>query len=437
MGYKFRLRKSFKTPFGRINVSRSGVSHSVSTPLGSFNKRLIGGSSKATGDTEAASGCFATLASGCLIVVLGFVGIGFVGRMLSTTRPNRVSQIQPSAVPIEPAKTPVAQPVVEQPPSVEVPVLPEVAIEEVEPPTAPEPPATMPVVPDEEVSAPPTTEPAKQKFEPRTWSAKVGGFKVVATLIEHDETNVQLERADNGKLISVAVTALSEADQQYLKEVTVPTPEQKPAQTLEPTNAGAAVYKGEVNKVLDGDTVKFMPVGGKQITLRLEGVDAPESEQRFGPEAKAWLEKQLDKANVRVEITSNDRYGRSLGHVYIGERWLNQELVLAGFAWHYVKYNHDVRLAEAQNLARGKSLGLWADARKVAPWDYRNGQRVETALPANVPSIRENDLTVYVTDTGSKYHRAGCRHLDASKAAIPLSRAKSAYKPCKVCHPPD
>ncbi len=213
----------------------------------------------------------------------------------------------------------------------------------------------------------------------------------MATLAGHDETHVQLKRADSGKRVSVELSVLSDADQQYVKEVTAPAPE--------PTKAGSAVYVGQVNRVLDGDTVKFLPVGGTQITFRLEGVDAPESEQRFGQEAKEWLEKQTDKANARVEITSKDRYGRSLGNLFIDERWINQELVLAGLAWHYVKYNHDVRLAEAQNVARGKSLGLWVDARKVAPWDYRNGQRVETALPANVPSIRENDQTVYVTDT--------------------------------------
>lgn len=41
---------------------------------------------------------------------------------------------------------------------------------------------------------------------------------------------------------------------------------------------------------------------------------------------------------------------------------------------------------------------------------------------------------VYVTDTGSKYHRAGCRYLWNSKRKVSLSSAKSfGYTACSVC----
>ncbi len=41
---------------------------------------------------------------------------------------------------------------------------------------------------------------------------------------------------------------------------------------------------------------------------------------------------------------------------------------------------------------------------------------------------------VYVTDTGSKYHRAGCRYLWNSSHKIKLSSAKSiGYTACSVC----
>ena len=47
------------------------------------------------------------------------------------------------------------------------------------------------------------------------------------------------------------------------------------------------------------------------------------------------------------------------------------------------------------------------------------------------------DPTVYVTDSGKKYHTSGCRYLKKSKHAIKLSKAKSqGYTPCKVCKPP-
>lgn len=44
--------------------------------------------------------------------------------------------------------------------------------------------------------------------------------------------------------------------------------------------------------------------------------------------------------------------------------------------------------------------------------------------------------TVYVTNTGEKYHRSGCRYLSRSSIPIDLSRAKaSGYTPCSVCKP--
>ena len=47
-----------------------------------------------------------------------------------------------------------------------------------------------------------------------------------------------------------------------------------------------------------------------------------------------------------------------------------------------------------------------------------------------------SDPIVYITNTGSKYHRASCRTLKDSKIPISLSEAKASYEPCGVCHPP-
>ncbi len=46
------------------------------------------------------------------------------------------------------------------------------------------------------------------------------------------------------------------------------------------------------------------------------------------------------------------------------------------------------------------------------------------------------DETVYVTKTGTKYHRAGCRHLAKSAIPMALSEAASRYSPCSACNPP-
>ncbi|MCL6548970.1 MAG: hypothetical protein K6T30_08675 [Alicyclobacillus sp.] len=47
------------------------------------------------------------------------------------------------------------------------------------------------------------------------------------------------------------------------------------------------------------------------------------------------------------------------------------------------------------------------------------------------------DITVYVTNTGTKYHREGCRYLSQSCIPISLADAKArGYTPCSVCNPP-
>ena len=48
-----------------------------------------------------------------------------------------------------------------------------------------------------------------------------------------------------------------------------------------------------------------------------------------------------------------------------------------------------------------------------------------------------NDLTVYLTKTGTKYHLSTCSYLNSSKIPISLANALSqGYEPCKRCNPP-
>lgn len=59
-----------------------------------------------------------------------------------------------------------------------------------------------------------------------------------------------------------------------------------------------------------------------------------------------------------------------------------------------------------------------------------------TPAPTPTPEPQVS-VTVYITKTGEKYHRNGCRYLSRSQIAIALSDAKSqGYTPCSVCTPP-
>jgi ABC-type Zn uptake system ZnuABC Zn-binding protein ZnuA len=63
----------------------------------------------------------------------------------------------------------------------------------------------------------------------------------------------------------------------------------------------------------------------------------------------------------------------------------------------------------------------------------------EPAAPKVTPAPvqqKQQEQTVYITKTGAKYHRAGCRYLSKSCIPISLSDARRSYTPCSVCNPP-
>ena len=61
------------------------------------------------------------------------------------------------------------------------------------------------------------------------------------------------------------------------------------------------------------------------------------------------------------------------------------------------------------------------------------------ALPTTAPSVKANDAGatyVYITKTGSKYHRGSCGYLHSSSIKVTLEYAIShGYTPCSRCNP--
>ena len=86
---------------------------------------------------------------------------------------------------------------------------------------------------------------------------------------------------------------------------------------------------------------------------------------------------RLDSNVVSVEGGATDRYGRTVGEVILpGGASLNVGIVEAGLAWWYRRYaGDDVRLRDAEAVARAARRGLWADPNPVPPWEWRKGKR--------------------------------------------------------------
>ena len=104
--------------------------------------------------------------------------------------------------------------------------------------------------------------------------------------------------------------------------------------------------------------------------------------------------------------------------------------------------------AFAEGYDNGYDTGFSEGSAQTAKDEQRSQQQYVTAqtpvLPSAVPSQtvspaetqESQQVTVYITNSGTKYHLDGCRHLK-SKIEKTLEEAKALnLEPCKVCNPP-
>jgi endonuclease YncB( thermonuclease family) len=130
-----------------------------------------------------------------------------------------------------------------------------------------------------------------------------------------------------------------------------------------------------VIKVLDGDTIDIL-CNGHPLRIRLNGIDAPEKGMPYGKRAKEFVLERAARQMVRVEVTDIDKYGRSVGDVYLADgRCLNRLLVEAGYAWWYRKYSTDASLGALEDAARAARRGLWQEREPLPPWEWRKLKR--------------------------------------------------------------
>ncbi|MCH8021690.1 thermonuclease family protein [candidate division KSB1 bacterium] len=121
----------------------------------------------------------------------------------------------------------------------------------------------------------------------------------------------------------------------------------------------AVTYQGKVVKVLDGDSINILHQG-KPLRIRLAEIDAPEYSQPFWEKSKQALEGYVRGKTVEVEEFDVDQYGRVVGHVYVGNFWVNGELVRNGFAYVYTQYAVSKRLYEYENEAEKNKKGKFS-----------------------------------------------------------------------------
>ena len=94
-------------------------------------------------------------------------------------------------------------------------------------------------------------------------------------------------------------------------------------------------YTGRVVGISDGDTLTLLTPEKQQIRVRLGEIDTPESRQPYGERAKQALSDLAFGKEARVVVQDTDKYGRTVGRVYVGRVDVNADMVRQGAAWVY------------------------------------------------------------------------------------------------------
>jgi len=187
------------------------------------------------------------------------------------------------------------------------------------------------------------------------------------------------------------------------------------------------VVTGKVIGISDGDTIKLL-VAREQVTVRLDGIDAPEFKQSYGQKAKQALSDYVFGREVTVEVTSEDRFGRAIGDLWLEGSNINERMIDNGWAWHFKATNSDprfdrlARFASLEKEAKDARRGLWADESPVAPWDFRLRQ---------VQAAREPATVFWLNTSSNVRHNPSCEHFKKSKKGRFCGETEG--NPCRIC----
>ncbi len=132
----------------------------------------------------------------------------------------------------------------------------------------------------------------------------------------------------------------------------------------QPVPSGAEVVT--VVSITDGDTLIVALAAGGTDTVRLIGINTPESGECFSEEATAGLTALIPPGSqiaMTVDVSDRDQFDRLLRYLWVGQMSVNEEIVRRG-AGIARRYPPDTALADrfesAQSFAQSAQLGLWA-----------------------------------------------------------------------------
>lgn len=213
----------------------------------------------------------------------------------------------------------------------------------------------------------------------------------------------------------------------------------------------------EVAQVVDGDTIRIMK-DGKKVTIRMIGIDTPESVHPdkskntvFGDKASDYTKACFTEGQtiyLEKDVSDTDKYGRLLRYIWlekpddtqneeeIREKMFNAIVVSDGYANAYY-YAPDTKHYELFSQLEWEAYiaqaGLWSE----------NGLNDENVKAKENQEKSINDLQegiVYIGNKNSKkFHVSTCHSLPKESNAIYFETREEAikegYEPCGICHP--
>ncbi len=128
-----------------------------------------------------------------------------------------------------------------------------------------------------------------------------------------------------------------------------------------PAEMPEALWWGVVTYVVDGDTVHVRPDdGGKPVSVRVDGIDAPEICQPGGVASRDALGQRALGQRVAVHGRYQDDYGRLLARIVLNDEDLGQWMVAQGLAWSYRYRRSAGPYAMQQGLAQAEQRGIFS-----------------------------------------------------------------------------
>ena len=139
----------------------------------------------------------------------------------------------------------------------------------------------------------------------------------------------------------------------------------------------AATIKATVRSVVDGNTIEVLTSDKRNFRVLLYGIDSPELGQRFGIDAKKYVEAKVLNKQVSIDIKGKDSFGNFLGVVTVENGVdIGVELLKEGLAWTAEK-DAIIDLEPYRTWAQRKGRGLWQEENPVPPWTYRRQEAMQ------------------------------------------------------------